>query len=121
MRQRQSGLIDLEIVIGEKIDVDGTRAPALFSQAIAPEPAFNVEGALEQSARRQWCGDLQAEIDEVRLILDAPWFRFVVGRARDQGDIASVAKECDGLVERLANAAGIAAERNQCLSHGANG
>ena len=40
MRQRQVGVVEDEIVIGEEVDVDRARSPAAFVGAVAAERAF---------------------------------------------------------------------------------
>ena len=39
VRQRQAQFVDREVVIGEDVDVDGARAPALLVRAVAAERA----------------------------------------------------------------------------------
>ena len=53
MRQREAGLVEREVVVGDQVDVDRARTPALLARAVAAERALDVQRAVEQRARRQ--------------------------------------------------------------------
>ena len=53
MRQGQARLVERDIVVGEQVDVDRARPPALLARAVAAERALDLERAGEQRLRRQ--------------------------------------------------------------------
>ena len=118
VRQRQVRRRPGEIVIGEEVDVDRARTPAALlgcgrGRARARPPAR----APASACGRQAGFDRNAEIDERRLVRDAPGRRAIVRGTREQADLLAVAEAAIGAVERVAHVADIAAERDQRFSH----
>ena len=113
-----SACVERHAVIGDQVDIERARTPALLARAVAPELASRPSGRgpAAPAAKASVVGDDRA-IDERRLVGDAPGRRAVVGRARDELDGRSVAQRRDGAVERFAHIPDIAAERDQRFSH----
>src|SRR5262245_58365291 len=118
MRQREVRLAQNEIVIGDEVDIDRTRAPAAFLAALASERALDRLRPSQKRARREAGFDRDAEIDERRLVFDPPRWRAVVRGAGEKAYVFAVAKRRDRAIERLAHVSNIAAERDERFSHG---
>jgi hypothetical protein len=118
VRQHQVRRLQRQVIIGEEIDVDGPRTPPLLMAALAPERPLHGLCAREQLMRGQSGFELQAGIDERRLILDAPRRCAIIRGAREQPYVALAAQHCHCSTERSAHIAHIAAEPDQCLRHG---
>src|SRR5512134_1188026 len=86
MWQGQVRLLDRDVVIGDEVDIERARAPALLVGAVAAEGAFGVLGAGEQRLRRQPGFDRDTAIDEWRLVGDAPWRGRIIGGAGKEPD-----------------------------------
>ena len=114
------GSVEDDVVIGENVDVERPRPPPPLMGAVAAEGAFDLLRPRQQRLRREPRLGLEAEIDERRLVLDPPRRRRIVGRAGDEAHVLAVAEHRDGMVERVADLADIAAERQQRLSHDAS-
>src|SRR5262249_48013295 len=98
-------------------DVEGTRSPTLFPRAIAPECPLDALPPVEQRPWPEGGRDRETEIDERRLVFDAPRRSPVVRRARRQGHLVAVAERGDGRLESRARVADIAAECDQGVNH----
>ncbi len=48
MRQGQARLVECDIVVGQQVDIDAARPPALLVRAVAAERALDLECAREQ-------------------------------------------------------------------------
>src|SRR5436190_16053882 len=120
MGERQVWGVEHHVVIGDEIDVEGTRPPAALVRAVAAEGAFHRLRAPQERMRGERGRDRDAGVYERGLILDAPGWGHVVGRAGGELDLPTVAQRRDGAGERVAHVADIAAERQQRLSHGAS-
>src|SRR5215510_2833396 len=84
MRQREVRLAQNEIVIGDEVDIDRTRAPAAFLAALASERALDRLRPGEKRARRKAGFDRDAEIDERRLVFDPPGWGAIVRGAGEK-------------------------------------
>ena len=104
------------VVVGQQVDIDRTRAPALLPGTVAAERALHRLRALQQRMWREPGFDCDAEIDERRLVLDPPGRRAVVRGAGQQTH--PLVTECgDRAIEGGAYIADIAAKRDQRFSH----
>ena len=112
----RSGVVERQVVIGDDVDVGGARAVALFVRAVAAELQLDRLRARQQFARAERGLDRDAQIDEGRLVFEAPGRRAVVGRARGQPHRLAVAQQRHGAVENGPAVADIAAEREQRLA-----
>src|SRR5450830_1649305 len=86
-------------------------------RAVASELQLDCLRARQQIARPKFGLDRDAQVDERRLILEAPGRRAVVGRARCQPHLFAVAQQGHGAVENGPAVADIAAKRQQRLGH----
>ena len=116
--QREVGLVQRHIVIGDDVDIGRARPVSLFMRAIPPELQFDLLGAFEKLARRERRFHRNGEVDEMRLVLEAPWRRPIVGRARGQPHVLAVAEQGDGTVENGPAVSDISAEGQQRFNHG---
>src|SRR5215831_8950579 len=121
MRQREVRLAQNEIVIGDEVDIDRTRAPAAFLAALASERALDRLRPSQKRARREAGFDRDAEIDERRLVFDPPRRGAIVRGADEKAHFFAVAKRGDRAIERVAHVSDIAAERDERFSHGLGG
>ena len=98
--------------------MSAVRGPQRFSCARSRPSRSSTSCARASSSRGAKRGlDRDAEIDERRLVFEAPGRRAVVGRARDQPHLLAVAQQRDGAVENGPAVADIAAERQPGLGH----
>ena len=79
MRQRQFRLVDRNIIIGDQIEVEGTRTPAPFVGPIAAELPFDPVQRKQQRVGIEVGFDFDAGIDESSLLLIAPGRGGVIG------------------------------------------
>src|SRR6266700_7428318 len=84
MRQRQRPLVELDIVIGDEIEVEGARAPAPFMRAVAAELLLDLVQREQQRMGIEAGLDYNAGIDEVRLLFVTPGRRGVIRRPRPE-------------------------------------
>src|SRR4051794_32813529 len=117
VREYEVRLVQRHVTVGEQVDVDRPRTPALFARAVAAKRTLDCERTLKQGAGRQRGLDRNRAIDEWRLICDAPRRRAVVGGAGDQLHVRAVSEAVHRLVQCRANVADIAAEADERLRH----
>ena len=72
MRQRQFRLVDLDVVIGDQIEVEGARTPALLAGAVAAELLFDLVQREQQRMGIEAGFDFDAGIDEAAPALRRP-------------------------------------------------
>ena len=113
VRQRQIGFVQHNVVIGENIDVDRARSPAPFLPPIAAQRPFDALYAYKQCVRIEQGRYDDRRIDKRRLVRNAPRRRAIIRRARDKAHGAIGAQHCNGALERGADVAEIAAQREQ--------
>jgi len=109
--------VDAEVVVGEQVEIERARPPAPLMGAVAAERPLDPVQGEQQRVRIEVGVDRDAGVDEARLLLVAPRRRGVVGGAGEQRGLRHAADPDDGLFERRADVADIAAERNQDLGH----
>lgn len=85
MRNGQTGLVDVQVVVQQQVEVDRPRPPAR-ADALAPEPPLHVEQVVEERARRERRLDLRGGVQERRLRLVAPRLRLVQRREPPRTD-----------------------------------
>src|SRR5271169_1905727 len=117
MRQRQFGLVDRYIVIGDQVEVEGAWTPAPFVCAITAELVLDLVQGEQQRVRIEAGFDLDTGIDEVRLLRLTPGRGGIIRRARRERRLRHAADIGDRLFECGANVADIAAKRDQNVSH----
>src|ERR1700716_1823437 len=114
--QREVRLFQNHIVVGEQVDIDRARTPALLAGAVAPKRSLHRLRARQERMRRQIGFDRDAYITERRLVLDPPGGRAIVGGAGEKTH--AVVAECgDRAIEGVARVSDIAAERDERFSH----
>src|SRR5262249_571593 len=118
VRQRQIRLIQYEVVVDKNSDIGGAGAVALFMNAVAPESELHFLCARQQLTWAECRRNHDREVDEMRLILEAPWWRSVVGRASYQTHVLFVAEQSDCAIENSATVSNIATQRHQRFRHG---
>ena len=64
MRQRQLGLVDLDVVIGDQIEVERARTPVPLLGAVAAEFLLDLVQREQQRVRVEAGVDLDAGVDE---------------------------------------------------------
>ena len=79
VRQCQVGLVQNQVIIGKNVEVGGTRAVALFMGTVTTKPQFDLLSPRQQLMRAQCGFDCDGNVDEVRLIFEAPRRRLIVG------------------------------------------
>jgi hypothetical protein len=109
--QRQVRFIQCEVIIGENVDVGGTRPVALLVRTVPPESDLYLLGACEQLMRSERRFNHDREVDEMRLIFEPPRWCPVVGRAGYQTHLVSVTEQSDGAIENCAAVSDVATKR----------
>ena len=105
-----------DIVVGDQVEVEGARAPARLAGPVATMFRLDRVQHAQQRMGIEAGLDLDAGVDEARLFGIAPGRRRVVGGSRPQGRVRELAEVRDGLLERRADIADIAAQRNECAT-----
>src|SRR6478672_6083978 len=121
MRQREVRRLYCEITIGEKIDIDRTRAPTLFLGALAPKHSFDNLSARKQIMGCQIGFDRDGTVHEGRLLLDSPRRGNIFRGTRAKNEIAFLTEQCDRPVQRVAHVTKVSAKADQRLNHAAAG
>jgi hypothetical protein len=117
VRERQRGCGHNEIVISKQIDVDAAGTPAPFCASVASERMFALHATAQKRMRRKLGCNINAGIDEGRLILEAPGRRAVIRGAREQAYVALATQQRDGLFNVPACITEIAPEADECFRH----
>src|SRR5262245_17659509 len=95
MREREIGLVEDKIVVGQDIDVKRAWSPALLMGTVPPEGALDRLRARQQRVRGERGVDGNTQVHERRLVFDAPWWGQIVGGAGEKTNVASLAQHRD--------------------------
>src|SRR5215475_13824836 len=117
MRDGQPGLVDLFVVVEEKVEIEGPRR-VLSGDTDTAETTLDGE----QDVEERTCGESRLErddsVEEARLLADADWLRLAQGRDRHDLDPLLGAERLDGAVQRALAVTEVRAEADVRPRHG---